>query len=305
MAKTLREAIHDRRRVLQNPYAYVDELDDMTSVRGDRQRLENPYAHIEAISRSEGPFGRFDGISDPASLGAFLGSIRKKNKYKDDEIEVVARGVLKVMWQRQRVPSGSARDPLDLLDPLLAFEQLDYEIDLPDSLGQFTYDGRVHEVAGSVDQQKRRVWLSTQFPLAVRNFTAAHELGHVVLHETVGLHRDRPLSGTSSLKDRPEYEADRFAINFLMPRKLVLAKFEGIYGRAPFAFNEETSFALLGSEAEDSRKWPRTLRELSRLLASATRFNGFEIMSLADQFRVSVEAMAIRLEELGLVALRR
>jgi hypothetical protein len=45
----------------------------------------------------------------------------------------------------------------------------------------------------------------------------------------------------------------------------------------------------------------KTLRQLSRVLASAEHYNGLQFNSLANQFRVTNEAMAIRLEELELL----
>jgi len=44
------------------------------------------------------------------------------------------------------------------------------------------------------------------------------------------------------------------------------------------------------------------MRQLSRMLASAEQFNGRHFVSLANQFKVSTGAMAIRLEELELVS---
>ena len=44
-----------------------------------------------------------------------------------------------------------------------------------------------------------------------------------------------------------------------------------------------------------------SLRDISRILAKTESFNGQYFRSLADQFYVSVEAMAIRLEELSLL----
>jgi hypothetical protein len=52
---------------------------------------------------------------------------------------------------------------------------------------------------------------------------------------------------------------------------------------------------------EHSTQGGRTLRDLARLLASATYYNGKAVYSLTEIFGVSVEAMAIRLEELDLV----
>jgi len=46
-----------------------------------------------------------------------------------------------------------------------------------------------------------------------------------------------------------------------------------------------------------------SLRQLARILASARSYNGRHFPSLADQFHASVEALAIRLEELALIDL--
>ena len=65
--------------------------------------------------------------------------------------------------------------------------------------------------------------------------------------------------------------------------------------------NEETAFALRAESLHSLDAARRTTRDLSRVLASAEQFDGRHFASLARQFCVSIEAMAIRLEELGLV----
>ncbi len=301
MGKSLRETIHERRRVLENPYAFVDELDEMNLVEQERRGLENPYALIESLNRANQSVARFDGISSVRRSKDISDRFPKQRKYTEREVERIVRDVHLAIWHdRRALFAGRAVDPLEILDPCAAFQYFGYDFDLSDSLGQFADPAGLQEVAGIVDQQQRKVRVSSQFSLPIRNFTAAHELGHAVLHETVGLHRDRPLSGSSVRKDQQEYEADKFASYFLMPGKIVCSKFEAMFGRKPFELNELTRFAL-GAAAEGHRKWPRTTRELSRHLASTTRFNGQGIVSLAEQFQVSVEAMAIRIEELDLV----
>ncbi len=70
------------------------------------------------------------------------------------------------------------------------------------------------------------VLITTQRPLPIQRFTAAHELGHLYLkHEPSlddeGILRRSPFSG-SSMVDRQEREADAFASTFLVPPWLVV-----------------------------------------------------------------------------------
>ena len=72
------------------------------------------------------------------------------------------------------------------------------------------------------NKNEKLVQVSKQFPQETQNFTAAHELGHAILHKQTVLHRDRPLDGSSNTpRIREEMQADKFATFFLMPSKLV------------------------------------------------------------------------------------
>ena len=189
-----------------------------------------------------------------------------------------------------------------MLDPSVALRIIGYDFDLDETLGQYRSNGRLIEVAGIIDSPSRRVRISRQFPNDVRVFTTAHELGHALLHEARGLHRDRPLNGATSSRDVVEIEADKFATYFLMPERLVKRRFTHFFATDCFVVDEPTVFALSRSSMSDFQKKCKTLRDLSRILASAEYYNGLRFVSMAGQFRVSIEAMAIRLEELGLVA---
>ena len=108
-----------------------------------------------------------------------------------------------------------------------------------------------------------------------------------------------------SINGRRQFASEARIFNvthFLMPEKLVGARFESQFATECFALNEATVFALSGSNLFDFQKNCRTLRDLSRILAKAEYYNELYFTSLSNQFRVSPEAMAIRLEELGLCA---
>lgn len=95
-----------------------------------------------------------------------------------------------------------------------------------------------------------------------KRFTAAHELGHFILHkQTSGIHIDKRLFFRNKVSkeatDPAEVEANRFAAELLMPKKLISKAVE-----------------KMGS-SEDIVK------------------------DLAREFKVSTMAMGIRLERLG------
>ena len=118
------------------------------------------------------------------------------------------------------------------------------------------------------------------------------------------MHRDRPLDGPGQergVRDKIEREADKFASFFLMPENLVRNRFREFFLCDKFALNEDTIFALDPSGSMRLQDCKKTLRELARILTDADSYNGRHFNSLADQFHVSVEAMAIRLEELELL----
>lgn len=99
-----------------------------------------------------------------------------------------------------------------------------------------------------------------------QRFTIAHEVGHLLLHEHDQVHVDRAFrvrlrSGVSSEgTDRDEMEANRFAAELLMPIQLLRKDVQG------------REFDLANDD---------------------------ELRSLARRYRVSTQALAIRLNALG------
>ena len=307
MSKSL-DQITKSRRLLQNPYAYLDACGSSSASEGGRQParllgekitesrrlLEDPYAYL-----ADG--GNFSALSHYAPLEV----TKKPHHYSSIEIEQKVKELHRKIWQGKEHIWGHAApsDPIDMLDPSVALRLIGYDYDLDETLGQYHSNGRMIEVAGTIDRVSKRVRISRQFPHNVRIFTAAHELGHALLHVARGLHRDRPLDGTTLSRGAIEIEADKFATYFLMPEKLVRTRFANYFATDYFNVNEETVFALSRSSPSDFQKKCKTLRDLSRILASAEYYNGLRFVSIASQFRVSIEAMAIRLEELGLLAI--
>lgn len=314
--KPMKDRVTKYRAQLQNPYALLEYLEEpdgvMTAAAGagspiaaSRRMLEDPYAYLDG----EGGFSvasaevstetRDEGVgssSDASKSG-------KRRRYSKKEIEAAATELQRRLWrERSRLWDGAPPiNPLEVLDIRKALGLLGYELVYEAGLG---HDPRTHiEVAGLIDRSAKQVKVSMQFlEPAYQRFTLAHELGHAVLHpEGGGIHRDRPLNGERMSREPDEREADLFATYFLMPAKLVQEAFLRRFGTTQFVLTDDTAFALARTTSDAVLEQHPTSRQIARALAAAERYDGRTFKSLADQFGVSVGAMGIRLDELGLV----
>lgn len=220
------------------------------------------------------------------------------------QIEDLARQLQIEIWER-RSEYWPDRQPsyFEVLDPELAADHLGIGFALRETLGKFGSGNAKYEVAGSIDRSRNLISVSRKFRTDTMRFTAAHEIGHWLLHPWAVMHRDRPIKGmeTGLEQERPliEKEADYFATCFLMPGKLVERTFSRLFGRG-FVFDDAAAFQLSPGDPEAFLR-PRH-RSLSRelILATARKFEGLHFKSLAEHFSVSPTTMAIRLKELKL-----
>lgn len=282
----------------------------------DRILLENPYAHLDEnggfsaqkeikldaspneITTSRHIFGnQYAHIDETGNLSAIT---RKKDKYSQLEIERKVKAIHRLIWKNRYILWSNQPNHVDMLDPIKAFELIGYNCSTESSLGEFRDSGKLIEAAGLIDNESRKIRISERFKPDVRRFTAAHELGHALLHVQNGLHRDRPLDGTVKARLSSEYEADFFASRFLMPEKLVKTAFKKLFLTEYFILNENTASAFRIGTYDEVKSKCKTKRDFSRFIVSTEQYNGVRFFSLASQFKVSIKAMAIRLEELEL-----
>jgi hypothetical protein len=164
-------------------------------------------------------------------------------------------------------------------------------------------------LAGRLLRSKRLIQLATHFPVPSRRFTAAHELGHFLLHTAQEQFCDRePLTGAGT---RPyfETEADIFAAEFLMPRKYLEEQFFVRFG-LPIdgtVSNRLVTDALSAGKSPDGVWTPETFVAVdplsrAREIAALANFGRSFFSPLIEVFGVSKKAMGIRLLNLGLVA---
>jgi len=143
------------------------------------------------------------------------------------------------------------------------------------------------------------------------NFTVAHELGHWQLHRRYKLRKADPMlpfapdevaSSTyvcrSSTRNRAEFQADLFASSLLMPRPMVLVVWRELYGNGPMTID---GLRRHGHAVQERDPWMHG----SRFPDNENKYYAWlregVVRPLASKFRVSRQAIGIRLDELGLL----
>jgi len=93
-----------------------------------------------------------------------------------------------------------------------------YEANLPPGVsGMLVHDEKYKTESGFV------CFVDKNEPVTRQRFTAAHEIGHFLLHrEQIGdHHEDNYLLRSEGFSSRQEIDANRFAADLLMPRDLI------------------------------------------------------------------------------------
>ena len=100
--------------------------------------------------------------------------------------------------------------------------------DAIDDAGLFLSFRPLENLLGFAIPEGRGVVVTTRRPRTIKRFTAAHELGHCVMHKGLVLDGEQEILGSSSVEQ--ERQAQMFAAYFLLPPPLSyrLAEFYGI-----------------------------------------------------------------------------
>lgn len=236
-----------------------------------------------------------------SDINDYLEKYKVDGSWSDSEIEGITREFQNLLWTHHKAVWGlSLNSQRQILEPQTIFEKVfDYDFGEFSSIDD-NEDGT--ECAGFIDQRERHVVLSKEYPSEVKNFTMAHELGHAILHRQTVLHRDIPIDVSNFVvRSVTEKQADKFATYFLMPRKQVVKTFYELFETRKLLINDNTAFNLIRRSKSVLRRKIKSKRDFALKVASAEIFAGTPFKSLAQQYNVSVTAMAIRLEELDLI----
>ena len=219
------------------------------------------------------------------------------------EIEQAAYDLQKKIYRHVQKERALGTPPLSsLFEPEIAAELLGYQYEELESLGSDVNGVHAVETAGLIDRANRKVRVSLKFKYETRRFTAAHEIGHIVLHDGLRMHRDRPLSGgPSGNRSKVEEEADYFAAVFLAAENVVKDEFEKRFGKTPVILNETSAYWLRGDKMHELLRAESSSLDFFVALAGAHSYGGHAFReSMAEAFGMSNHAMALRIRELDL-----
>jgi hypothetical protein len=189
-----------------------------------------------------------------------------------------------------------------LCDPCIAARIVGLEYVEYETLGRFGNGPDRFETAGMLNREQLRLGVSLRFEYQIRRFTAAHEIGHFLLHPHAVMHRDRPVSSPASNRPALEREADAFAAFFLAPAKLVRDEFNARFGQEPLYLTDVVAFNLCGIAGSELMNARTDSLRFAVAVATARRFNGKHFKALHEVFGLSGTAMGLRLRELKLIA---
>ncbi len=219
-------------------------------------------------------------------------------------IEDQARRVQQEIWSQRHIffPSENPL-PIQVLHPEYAAFILGYRYEAIPRIRAWRSGPEQFETAGVIDRQQKLIVVSGAFDESAIKFTGAHEVGHIVLHKELVMHRDRPLVRLESYsRNAQDAEADYFAACFLAPEKLVVAAYrDRFHFGPPMPLNNETAMLLLGTTEHAVMRAGPSEMQLALAVATCQRFAGKRFSSMAELFGISASAMAIRLVELELV----
>eukprot|EP01136_Pigoraptor_vietnamica_P001492 Opistho-1_new@28200 len=217
------------------------------------------------------------------------------------DIESEARKVQFELYTQRKLRWNTEPPIPAMFEPRVVADYLGLEYELRESIGAI--DSRMTEAAGVLTRVRNTISISTKFGYEVQRYTPAHEIGHCFLHPRMGYdieHRDRPIYGMASGRPQHEAEADYFAACLLIPRKALIKEFEARFGtRKPLPYTTTTAFhvGLTMKDFETSRD--RLM--FAKAVARTQSFDRQRFLSLAEFFKVSISALAIRLWECGLI----
>jgi hypothetical protein len=227
-----------------------------------------------------------------------------------EKIEGVARDLLGRLWRKRGEIWPVPPDPDGLLPipvEVLIREVLDLRLEEPEEIPA-NHRTPHFETAGFVNCAEGRIVVAQKQRPEWRRFTMAHEVGHFMLHPKANYHRDRTLTGgerANSGRPEIEQEADVFAAELLMPRRMLIRKFTEALGpqfdgRIP-NLNDAFWLSAGTDRAVTEIRLAEDLRYRAMVVAETRSFGGRHFTPLVRTFGVSPTAMAIQLEDLRLV----
>jgi len=159
-------------------------------------------------------------------------------------------------------------------------------------------------LAGFLDRDKSLIAVSARLKPEIKRFTAAHEIGHFILHpEITSLREDPRTDGAirAPLRTLKEKEADLFAAELLMPERFFNQVFANLWGDDDIDcghLDDDQAYYLTQGKlnAREISKLSRI--ERAKLVAGEIPMTTADALPMAEIFGVSRTAAGIQLLDL-------
>jgi Zn-dependent peptidase ImmA (M78 family) len=222
-----------------------------------------------------------------------------------ESLATIARDLLKQVHARETQRHGWKPSPDQFFPVPLrsAVEVLGWTLEEVGSVGHAGPD--LEPIHGLTNFEAQVVTIAIDnIPAVRRNFTLAHEIGHIVLHggrqidvaRRVTPYRRHPSSPRDRLTWEMEQEADLFAAELLMPRRTVSDRFKQVFKATELSAVDTLRTFLRDESGGELPSGAKQIR-VSEILAGYKPNR--DTKSLQEFFGVSVGAMGKRLRELG------
>lgn len=159
-------------------------------------------------------------------------------------------------------------------------------------------------LAGLLDRHKSLIAVSAGMRLEIKRFTAAHEIGHFILHpEIVSLREDPRTDVTlrAVFRSLREKEADLFAAELLMPERFLNQAFARLWGDDDIdgrQLDDDTAYYLTQGKLSARQMSALSPLERAKLVACEIPMTSADALPMAEIFGVSSTAMGIQLLDL-------
>jgi len=221
-----------------------------------------------------------------------------------------ANDLIRKLWQLEKSRRGPAlrfRDLLPLEPRQIAIELLSLEYEELEEIGHLSIGPLRVTLAGLLDRDKSLIAVSARLSLEIRRFTAAHEIGHFVLHPEITSLREDPRTDAAlraPLRSVRGKEADLFAAELLMPERFFNQVFANLWGDDDIdggQLDDDRAYYLTQGKlsARDISKLSRL--ERAKLVAREIPMTTADDLPMAEIFGVSPTAAGIQLLDSGRV----
>lgn len=234
-----------------------------------------------------------------------MGSTNNKNNNETLRVVLEARKTLRRLYDAKKSDLGDKISPENFFPVDLDFlvRLLGWELNRVSHAG---HKGLLEKMDAYTNFREKKITIGLRDTHKGRlNYSLAHEIGHVILHneKMMELARIRPLREIrrfESRRHRFDVEADRFAAELLMPMRAVKIRFKYMYGCEQIISRSITAYKI-AEKYKRKRNYVNNLNAQSLAGLIAIHKPEGKDNSLVDFFGVSRRAMAIRLKELRIV----